>query len=85
MKNLLLLFIILVVSCTDNQRAKEWGGSATIDLPVGQKLFDVTWKSANLWYATRPMREGESPERYTFAEDSSWGLMEGIVIFQEHK
>ena len=30
------------------------------------------------------MRPGEEPERYIFKEDSSFGVMEGQVLVQEH-
>lgn len=59
------------------------GGTTTVELPVDHKLFDVTWKKDNLWYATRPMRADETPETYTFKEDSSFGIFEGTVIFVE--
>lgn len=86
MKTLLaILCLIFVTSCTENERARSWGGTANVDIPAGQKLFDVTWKENELWYATRPMREGETPEVYTFQEKSAFGLMEGKVIFTENR
>lgn len=79
----IVLAIALIGGCTEKQRAKQLGGSMTVRLECGQKLFDVTWKNDNLWYATRPMRHGEVPETYTFIEDSSFGVMEGKVTFVE--
>lgn len=73
----------LVSGCTANSRAKNFGGTLTIDLPAGTKLVTATWKEAALWYLTRPARPGETPETLTFKEDSSWGLFEGKVIFTE--
>ena len=55
-----------LVGCTENQMVKNWGGTMTIDLTCGEKLFDLTWKGEDFWYATRPMREGEFPETYSF-------------------
>lgn len=40
-------------------------------------------KEFDLWYATRPMREGEIPETTTFQEKSALGIVEGTVIFIE--
>lgn len=69
--------------CTENSRAKTFGGTMTVTLPKGQKLMEATWKEADLWYLTRPMREGEKAEQYTFQENSTFGLVEGTVIFVE--
>jgi hypothetical protein len=62
-----------------------YGGTINIDLPVGEKLAEVTWKDNNLWYLTRPMREGEEAETWTFQEKSNYGVMEGKVILKEKK
>jgi hypothetical protein len=67
------------------ERAKHFGGSMTIKLDRGQKLVDVTWKESSLWYMTKPMREGDEAETYSFKEDSSYGIMQGTVIFVETK
>ena len=89
MKNLVfVLFLILApslsfIGCIENCRAKSWGGSMTVELPCGHKLFDVTWKEDDIWYAVRPMREGGSSETYTFVEDSYFGVLEGSVTFVE--
>ena len=47
---------LVMVSCTDQQRAKSFGGTSTVELPSGEKLVNVTWKGeADLWYLTRKM------------------------------
>lgn len=78
-----IILALALVGCTEKQRAKQFGGHMTVKLECGQKLFDLTWKEDNLWYATRPMREGEVAETYTFVEDSSWGAFEGKVTLIE--
>jgi hypothetical protein len=85
MKKILLLLTIgfMLISCRQNQRAKSFGGNATIELPKGTKLIEATWKGEYLWYLTRTRREGEPIETYEFIEDSSFGVMEGTVIFIE--
>lgn len=80
-----LIFVSTVTSCTKNQRVKQFGGKATIELPVGQKLVHCTWKDANLWYLTRPMKEGETAETYTFQEKSNFGMVEGTYLIKERK
>jgi len=78
-----MIAIAMLTSCTQNQRAKSWGGTATINLPKHTKLVTATWKNNNLWYSTRPMRAGEFAEATSFQEDSSWGAIQGTVIFNE--
>jgi len=85
MKKLLVILVLLVglTSCTENFKAKQMGGTMTVDLPAGQKLIEVTWKEDQMWYLTRARREGEAPETFEFKEKSSMGFMEGTVIFKE--
>lgn len=60
---------ILLMACSDQERAKYYGGSATIDLPKGEKLVTVTWKdNADIWYLTRPMTPKDSAETYYFRQ-----------------
>jgi hypothetical protein len=85
MKALLsLILLALAVACTQNQRAKEFGGTATVNLPTGTKLVTATWKGEDLWYLYRDAKPGEKPEKLTFKEDSSFGVLEGTVEFIEH-
>ena len=74
-----------LTGCTDNTMAKNFGGDMTVNLEKGQKLEEVTWKDDSLWYLTRPMKEGEEPQTYTFQEDSSFGIFEGTVTIVESK
>ncbi len=84
--SLLMLFaIIFCFSGCAQSMAKGYGGKYTIDLPEGQKLLEITWKDGdNLWYLSRPMREDEYPETYTWQEDSVYGIWEGTVTIIEH-
>lgn len=76
-------FIILLPSCTENQRAKGYGGTATVNLPPGTKFVGATWKEDALWFSYRPTAPGETPTVITLQEQSSFGLVEGKVVFQE--
>lgn len=82
---LLLMASIGLISCSENNRAKVWGGTMKVELGAGQKLVDVTWKENSLWYMTKPMNEADVAERYEFVENSNWGVVEGKVIFIETK
>jgi hypothetical protein len=88
MKKLITIYAIICfslgfVSCTAQQRAKKYGGSATVNIPADKKLVIATWKGDNLWLMTRPRKEGETPETYFFQESSSWGVFEGTITIKE--
>lgn len=87
----LFLFIVLgiiasgIYSCTDNERAKNYGGTMKINLPKGQKLETITFKESNVWYLTRPMLPTDSAVVHTFKEESTYGLMSGTILIYETK
>jgi hypothetical protein len=83
MLGLFMMVLMLFTGCTENARVKKWGGSATIDLPVGQKLVNVTWKDQTLWILTRQADIGELPKTFTFYEKSSLGVIEGSYTIKE--
>jgi len=87
MKKLLLAIgvIVMLGSCTENSRVKNFGGEGTINLPKGRKLVNVTWKETEVWYLTRPMNSTDVVETYQFQEQSSWGVMEGTYNIVETK
>ena len=85
-KTIIILGVSLMLaltSCTENQRAKTFGGEYTIELEANQILIVATWKGDNLWYLTRTRKAGETPVTSEFIEDSSFGMVEGKVIFKE--
>ena len=89
-KKLLSIALVAVLlstlfSCTENSRARHFGGTMTIDLPKGEKLLMATWKDANLFYLTEPMDSVYTPKTKTFKEKSSFSIMEATVIFKESK
>jgi hypothetical protein len=73
----------LFSSCTENNRAKNYGGTMTINLPVGQKLETITFKESNVWYLTRPMLPTDSAVTHTFKEESNYGVMSGTILIKE--
>jgi len=75
--------IVGFAGCTAQQRAKKFGGSATINIPQSEKLVIVTWKDDDLWLLTRTRRNNEKPETYKFQESSSWGVLEGTITIKE--
>lgn len=85
MRKLFVLAVLVLAACTDKSSTRSFGGTTTMTLPKGQKLITVTWKNADFWYLSRPMREGEVPETYEFVESSNWGMVEGKVIIREQR
>jgi len=89
MKNLIIFIMlslaVVAMSCTSNIRAKNFGGVETINLKENTKLINATWKNDHLWILTREMRADEKPEVFSFKEKSSYGLLQGEIIFIESK
>ena len=81
--SILTTFAMLLTGC--QSMARSFGGTHTIELPKNEKLELITWKDDELWYLTRPMREGEKAETWTYQESTDFGVVEGKVIIKESK
>ena len=80
------IFITMtIMSCTDNQKARIYGGTQTIHLESGQRLINATWKQDNLWFITEPMDSDYVPKTKTFHESSNFGVWQGSVVFIESR
>jgi hypothetical protein len=79
----LVLLALLMGGCTQNQIAKEYGGTMTITLPKGTRLINATWKDLQLWYLVEARPDNVEPRTTQFIEDSQFGVWEGRVIFKE--
>jgi hypothetical protein len=76
-----LLFIIGLVSltaCTENERARRFGGTEEISLKPNEVVLNVTWKENEMWICTKDT----TTNVVYFREKSSWGVMEGTVILK---
>lgn len=82
---LCLVILLYTTSCTENQRAKHFGGTMKIIVPQGQSVVMATFKESNLWYLTEPMDSTYQPKTKILQEHSPWGLVEGKVYFIESK
>lgn len=81
----LSLLMLAVVSCTtENKDVRMYGGTATLDLPEGEELVNITWKDTDLWYLTRQADSMHIPITYTFHEKSDYGIYNGTYIIKEH-
>ncbi len=92
MKKLLGVWIValtimtLIYGCTENQSARNYGGTETVQLEKGVRLVNVTWKGdeqlGSLWILTKKDTTIK-PTTYSFKEKSNFGVMEGTVIIIE--
>jgi len=80
MKNLVAILVTILVmsSCTDNVRARHWGGTETLALNPNEVVLNVTWKDNDMWICTKDTTSGV----VYFREKSSWGMVEGAVVFK---
>lgn len=74
----ILLVMCCFLSCTDNQRARKFGGKEEIQLKPNEKLINITWKESNMWVLT----EDTITHIKYFRENSSWGVWEGEIIIK---
>lgn len=67
---------------------REFGGEQVIELPANEKLvpYTVQWeKDSSIWYLTEPMESNYEPKKYKFNESSNIGVLQGTLVFREHK
>jgi hypothetical protein len=84
-KTLLSLALMMgLLSCTQNQMVRQFGGSEIIQLNPGDRLVNVTWKGksgTDLWILTK--KDTTTPTQYSFKEKSNFGVLEGEIIIIE--
>ncbi len=80
MKRLFLIAVVAmtIISCTDNQRARSFGGTETIKLQPNEEFINITWKQDNLWIIVKDKNTGKFYAR----EKSSFGMMQGKVVIE---
>jgi hypothetical protein len=90
MKKIFIILIgVSVLSCTDNQKAKRFGGTVDYHIASNRKLVNVTWKDENdLWVLTRPMKPEDSVDTLIFQQNKGSILSlygNGSIRFIEHR
>lgn len=84
MKRTILSLILTIAGCTEQARARNFGGTTELQLPPGEKVVGATWKGkGSVWILTRPAKADEKPEVLRLHESSSWGVIEGTVVLHE--
>ncbi len=73
--------IAILTGCTENQRAKKFGGTENIDLPDNCKFISASWRQDNLWICYTDTITNLS----YIKEKSNWGLLEGTIVIRPVK
>ena len=71
--------MVIGISCTENERARSFGGKTEIILPKGEIFINATWKDTDLWIITYD----SISDTYYMHESSTWGVFEGEVIIRK--
>ena len=71
--------LLALVSCTDNQRARSFGGTETVKLGPNEKFINITWKQDNLWLIVQDTVTGN----YYAREKSNFGVLQGKVVIEK--
>jgi hypothetical protein len=74
----ILMLVLTLISCTENSRARHWGGTENISLPENRIFVNATWKETSLWILSKDTIDN----KYYFNEKSSFGLIEGTIIIK---
>lgn len=80
---ILIIASLALCGCTENIRARAFGGTARIDLNPNEKVVTVTFKESDIWVLTRKRKPDEAAETLQFREFSSLGVLNGTVIINE--
>jgi len=77
---------LMTVGCSENSRAKAFGGTMNVEIPADQTFVNVTWKEASLWILTKDRTATDMDySTYHFTEDSTGGWFEGEVVIKHLK
>lgn len=84
-KIIMSIMMLTLTSCTENSRARNFGGTVTIHVAKGYKCTMATWKNTNLFYFIEPMDSGYIPKTKWLIEDAQFGILNGKIQFIESK
>ena len=70
--------IFIMSACAEEKKIEEtkYEGheEKVIRLPACTKLISISWKNDNLWYLTRPLHTGETPETYNLKKEIGFSV-----------
>ena len=78
---LLTIVVLFASSCTENSRAKNFGGTVDVELLPNEVFVNITFKKNDIWVIT----QDTLTKRYYAREKSSWGAMEGVIRVKDSK
>ena len=80
MKNLVVILVVMIglSSCTENGRARRFGGTEEVSLKPNEIVLNVTWKDSEIWVCTKDTLTNV----VYFREKSAWGVLEGTVVIK---
>lgn len=81
---LILAMLFVLSGCTEQEMAKSFGGEYTVELEQGKELVNLTWKENELWILVKDRDPDQTPQSYTFFQDSNYGIFEGTVFINEN-
>lgn len=85
MKTKNIIFIALAtlstVACTDNTRARVWGGTEELEMSPNEVFIGAAWKEGSLWIETIDTLTNTGYIR----EKSAWGALEGQIVIKPAK
>lgn len=73
----MIAILFAVTACTQNQRARNYGGTETIIVAKNEEILNASWKGDQLWVLIKNKETNE----ITLQEKSSWGVVEGKIKF----
>lgn len=81
MKKILFIFLLILCSCTDNQRARNFGGTEVVYLENNEEFINITWRQNSLWIIVKDAISGDFYAR----ESSPFYNKEGKVSIKNYE
>ena len=77
--NLIIItaLVLIISSCTENSRARNFGGTVDVKIPSNCIVIGATWKEVNLWV----LYKDTITNNVFLVEDSNFGILNGRVNF----
>jgi len=72
-----ILLTLMLISCTNNMKARTFGGTEEIKLNKNEVLMNATWKQNDLWVLVKDT----TTNKCEFKEYSSFGILQGKIVF----
>ena len=76
---------MVAISCTQNQRARNLGGTMEVKVKPGYKVTMATWKNDDLFYMIEEMDSSYFPKKKILVEEASFGIFQTEVTFTESR